>query len=72
MRSYQGSDNGGVVGYEIRDNGIVLKFKDGRNYFYDHTRPGKVHVDNMKKLALSGSGLTTYINKYVRDNYAET
>ena len=35
MRSYQGSDNGGVVGYEIRDNGIVLKFKDGRIYFYD-------------------------------------
>jgi len=54
---------------EMRDNGIVLKFKDGRGYSYSHTRPGKVNVDNMKKFALSGSGLTTYINKYVRDDY---
>jgi hypothetical protein len=47
-----------------------LKFKDGRTYLYDYAKPGKVHVEEMKKLAVEGNGLTTYINKYVRDNYS--
>lgn len=69
MQSYPGSDKVGVDGYEFNDDGIILRFKDGRTYLYSYTKPGKVHVDNMKNLALSGSGLTSYVNKYVRDNY---
>jgi hypothetical protein len=69
MKSYKGSKSGGVDSYELRENGIILKFKDGKTYVYSYKRPGKIHVDNMKRLAKGGSGLTTYVNKYVRDNY---
>lgn len=71
MKSYEGSEKGGVDGYEFNDEGIILRFKDGRTYSYSNRRPGKVHVDNMKKLAVNGKGLTTYVNKYVRDDYED-
>ncbi|MEJ7680018.1 MAG: hypothetical protein WKG06_19600 [Segetibacter sp.] len=50
-------------------NGIILEFKDGRTYLYNYRKPGKRDVENMKILVLSGSGLTTYVNQHVRDNY---
>jgi hypothetical protein len=69
MNSYEGSENAGVTGYELRKDGIILQFKEGKTYFYSHKRPGQFHVDNMKNLALAGTGLTTYVNKYVREDY---
>jgi hypothetical protein len=39
-------------------------------YSYDATKPGTKHVDAMKRLALAGEGLTTYVNQHVRENYA--
>jgi len=36
----------------------------------DETKPGAQHVARMKQLAEEGRGLATYINRYVRDNYA--
>lgn len=69
MKSYEGSKKGGVDGYEFNEEGIILRFKGGRTYLYSNKRPGKVHADNMKKLAANGNGLTAYVNKYVRDDY---
>lgn len=51
LQSYDGSEKGGVDGYEFNDEGIILRFKDGRTYLYSNKRPGKVHVNNMKELA---------------------
>lgn len=71
MKSYKGSENAGVSAYEMFKDGIKLEFKDGGTYSYTNRKPGKDHVKNMKTLAISGSGLTTYVNQNVRDNYDE-
>ena len=70
MERYKGSDKGGVSSYEIFKDSIDLTFKEGRTYKYNYSKPGKDHVEKMKKLANDGNGLTTYVNKYVRDNYS--
>jgi len=61
----------GIDAYEIRPEAIVLRFKKGGTYLYDWEKPGWHHVEAMKLRARDGSGLTTYINKYVGANYAE-
>jgi len=72
MVSYKNlNGNGGVSAYETGDDFIRLRFgKERKAYLYNYSKPGKKHVDKMKKLAISGTGLTTYVNQYVRDNYA--
>ena len=60
----------GVVAYRIGRDFIVLKYRDGGIYVYNYNRPGREHVEQMKQLAISGKGLTTYINQYVRGAYA--
>ena len=71
MKTYNGSGNHGVVAYEFRSNGIVLQFRDGSLYLYDDDVPGPRHVDEMKIRAEAGAGLTTYVNRHVRENYKE-
>jgi hypothetical protein len=63
------SGNSGVCAFELRPRAIVVRFEDGA-YLYDYTRPGKHHVDEMIRLAQDGRGLSTFISKFVRDNYA--
>jgi hypothetical protein len=70
MEKYKGLENGGVSAYQISDDAIILKFKDGRIYSYNYVKPGKEQVEEMKKLAINGSGLTTYVNQNVRSNYS--
>jgi hypothetical protein len=71
MQPYKNlSGNSGVRGYEVRGDAIVLYFREGRGYLYDRHKPGAKHVAEMQRLALAGRGLATYLNKYVRDNYA--
>jgi hypothetical protein len=61
----------GVLTYEILKGAIILEFADHKfRYVYDATSPGPEHVEAMKRLALSGSGLTTYVNRTVREHYA--
>lgn len=60
----------GVVAFEILETGIVLQFRDGGRYLYTHNKPGQPLVNEMKRLALAGSGLATFVNKNVRDRYA--
>lgn len=60
----------GVVGYEIGSDFIKVKFK-GNNcvYLYNYKAPGAAHVETMKKKAIDGIGLGTYISQYVNKNY---
>lgn len=60
----------GIRSYALVPGGILLTFTDGRRYRYDATRPGARDVRNMVRLARKGIGLTTYINRYVRERYA--
>jgi len=65
------SGESGVLGYELRADAIVVEFRDGGRYVYDHRTTGKAEVEEMKRLAVLGTGLTAYINKHVRDRFAE-
>lgn len=64
------SGNSGITFYEIGPSFIRIWFKDGEGYEYDNVKPGPDHVEAMKQLAEQGQGLATYINRYVRENYA--
>lgn len=71
MQSYQNAGNSGVQLFEVGSDFIILEYGDSTRYLYNYIRPGKHHVQSMIKLAENGSGLATYINKYVRENYFE-
>ena len=65
------SSDSGVSEYELGHDFIKVRF--GRSttvYVYDHSRPGSVHVKEMKRLAGDGRGLATYINQEVRKDYS--
>ena len=70
---YQSEDAGaGVAFYAVEDDAIALRFaSDDRHFYvYSYYAPGAQHVAQMKRLAPTGRGLTTYVNQHVRDNYA--
>lgn len=70
MRKYANlSGKSGVLSYEIDPDKITIVFDNGKKYLYNYSRPGRLAVEQMKKLAISGRGLNTYINSYVRENY---
>lgn len=60
----------GVTAYEIGDDYIKVEFAEGPLYLYTHEIPGARKVEQMKKLAMEGKGLSTYISRNVRDKYA--
>lgn len=64
-----GGDSG-VSTFEIGIDYIVVKFSGtSRTYSYSYRRAGQNHVENMKRLARSGNGLNSYINRYVKNLY---
>ena len=74
MHKYHSDHDSGVLAYSIEDRSIKILFppdKDGQPfvYTYSYTKPGKKHVEEMKELAVKGSDLATYINKYIREKY---
>lgn len=70
MQQYKGANrNTGVIAYQIGDGHIAVQFRDGSLYLYTNHSAGKAAIDEMKKLAVKGVGLTTYINQHVKDKY---
>ena len=69
-RTYGAGRDTGVRAYALLPDAVALQFSDGRVYLYDAVVPGRQHVERMAELALRGSGLTTYVNRWVRDRYA--
>ncbi|WP_300085844.1 hypothetical protein [Rhodoferax sp.] len=69
-RNLSGHSN--VVAYESNEDSIHVVFKSGvnRNYFYNSARPGRVVVEEMKRLAALGRGLNAYISSVVKSSYA--
>lgn len=59
--------------YAITDTAIHVRFKNGGrcNYLYDHVSPGAVEVNEMKRLAIRGHGLSTFISTTVRSRFAK-
>lgn len=63
------SRQSGVSAYEIGLNYIRIRFTSGSIYQYSYRKAGQYHVDNMKRLAIQGSGLNSYINNNVKFKY---
>lgn len=71
MQPYQAANgDAGVVAYQESPGGITVQFRDGSVYLYNKASAGPSAIGAMKRLAASGRGLTTYINKHVRQNFA--
>lgn len=70
MEHYANIDNdSGVIGYEIGTDFIRVYFSTGAIYLYTYSSAGRLNIENMKNLAMSGEGLNSYINQYVRKGY---
>jgi len=64
------TNNSGVESFEITSNSIKVKFKySDEIYIYSYESAGKIHVENMKNLAVEGIGLSTYISKYASEKF---
>lgn len=61
--------NSPVTHFQIEDERITVWFKVGKSYSYSYRKAGKSHVEQMKLLARSGSGLSAYITRNVRFDY---
>ena len=62
--------NSGVVAYELGDNSIKIQFRNGSLYLYDDQSTGSNDIEHMKKLAISGQGLSSFISRNVKERYA--
>ena len=70
MRQYGGHQKKhGVQAFEIGPESIDIEFGSGWVYHFTYVKPGPMRVEHMKQLAESGQGLTTFINKHVRNRY---
>ena len=71
MKQYRDlSGQSGVVAYEVSDDAITVKFRDGDMYLYDYATTGRREVEEMKRLAVAGQGLSTFISRVVKERYA--
>ena len=57
------SGDSGVVAYEIGSEHIRVKFRYGGTYLYTFNSAGRKAIEEMKALALAGTGLSTYISR---------
>jgi len=72
MQPYQNSNGvSNVESFEIGDDFLKVGFSNGDVYVYTTDSAGQEQLDQMKQLALSGTGLNGFINKYAKDSYAE-
>jgi len=63
-------DDSGVVGYEIGDTFIRVKFSGtAKIYTYSYQSAGVNHVEEMKRLARCGDGLNSYIKLNANNLY---
>ncbi len=65
----KGKDSG-ISGYEIKDDSIIVQFSTSIKYLYTYSSTGASNIEKMKKLALKGEGLNSFIMKYTRTAYA--
>jgi len=64
-----GGDSG-ISAYEIKEDGIVVQFSTGVKYLYTNASAGTSNIVEMKKLAVRGEGLNSFIMKHARTSYS--
>ena len=70
QRYHNVAGDSGVVAYETRPDGILVRFKSGDVYLYTHASAGRKNIVHMKRLAKTGQGLSTFISQHVAERYA--
>lgn len=73
MQRYKNSSGqSNVLAFELLDNGIMVQFNDRSQYTYQSTRVGMKNMTEMKRLAVNGQGLNSFINRtqMVRNGYS--
>jgi hypothetical protein len=65
------SGKSGILEYDILADSIVVRFRSGEAYEYPEGRIGREHLEEMKRLAVEGRGLATYISRHpdVKNGY---
>jgi len=58
--------NSPITHFQIEDTKITVWFNRNKPYTYSNNKAGKRHVEKMKTLAKSGSGLCAYITQNVK------
>ncbi len=61
--------NSGVTAYEIGNTSITVQFQDGATYLYTYASAGANNIEQMKRLAIAGQGLGSFISTHVRKGY---
>ncbi|SFU52721.1 hypothetical protein [Pseudoduganella namucuonensis] len=63
------SGKSGVTAYAIGADAIEVRFVGGDVYRYSYASAGRARVEEMKRLARGGEGLSGYIARHARDAY---
>ena len=72
MQPYQNTTGkSNIDSYEIGEGYLKIGFSNGDVYTYTTDSAGQETLDQMIALAISGTGLNGFINKYAKDTYAE-
>ena len=58
-----------VAGYEIRKDGITVRFADCSVYRYTNQSADPANISKMKSLAAAGKGLGTFIGANVKERF---
>lgn len=62
--------NSSVRGYDHGEDWLVVMFSDGSRYLYTLKSTDQQTLDYMRRLAMAGKGLNSYITRIVGPNYA--
>lgn len=70
MRRRKKNESDGLVKhYEIGDDFVKIELSSGANLLYTYESAGKNNIEEMKRLALLGDGLNSYINTCVKNKH---
>lgn len=58
-----------VAAFEVKKDGITVRFTDHTVYRYTNQSAGPENVAKMKSLAVAGKGLGTFIDANVKQRY---
>ncbi len=58
-----------VVSYKILKDSVTIRFADHSVYIYSNQSAGRLNVNQMKALAITGKGLGTFIDANLKEGY---
>lgn len=61
--------NSNIRAYSIGEDFIDVQFNGGALYRYSYLSAGREKVEQMKRLAIQGVGLNSFIMRYARKDY---